>query len=64
MICKTCKEIHGRDTNFPIRCPTCGLIAGCFWHHQEATRHIRECGQKGKDTVAADAAGGSDGSLA
>ncbi len=42
MICRPCQYFHGRDTNAPIRCPTCKQIVGCFWHRQN-TAHIRGC---------------------
>ena len=42
VICQTCVEVHGRDTNAPIQCPHCNKIVGCFWHNK-AFRHIKTC---------------------
>lgn len=42
IICATCMQIHGRDTNTPIQCGVCQQIVGCFWHNRNSA-HIRAC---------------------
>lgn len=42
IICEKCIQVHGRDTNQAIQCPTCNQIVGCFWHRTGIT-HVIKC---------------------
>jgi len=42
IICETCIQVHGRDTNTAVQCEVCGKIVGCFWHKKDML-HIRNC---------------------
>lgn len=53
MICKTCFEIHGRDTNQPVKCPSCGKLF-CFLHMNMPCRDahsIRKCAKMKADSI-------------
>lgn len=46
LVCKTCVEVHDRDTTSPIQCPNCGELIGCFWHHHGVYQHLKSCKAK------------------
>jgi hypothetical protein len=48
-ICKKCVELHKRDTKYPVQCPYCDKILGCFYHPSGFHKHLTECKNKHKN---------------
>jgi hypothetical protein len=46
--CIHCITLFGRDTKYPIECPFCHEIIGCFYHIKNL-KHIKDCKKDKKE---------------